>query len=567
LRQSKQTKQNPYAVLKRVILASMILVPLVPFVLVLGIGYVYFTGSLENNAIASIQRIVQDHRQMIESFLMERKANLDFILNSYTFEDLSRSDRLKRTFDNLQKESQAFVDLGIFDENGLHVAYHGPYRLSGKVYDQAPWFKAVMENGFYISNVFLGYRQVPHFVIAVARTNQGRPWVIRATIDTQIFNDLVKKVRIGKTGEAYLLDAAGVFQTERRSGGALMRKDPDRPIYGPVHSGIKAFIDADAHGEPFLYATTWLKDNSWLLVVRQEKADAFKALRQASYLIVLISILGGAIIMAVAFFLTDRITRRMERMDQEKDQLGDQLIRAGRLAEIGEMASGFAHEINNPLQIIKSEYALIEMIFADLKEKGEIKESADLAELEDSIDQIKVQVERCADITQAILQFGRKGDPVAKDIDLRTFIPEVTGMVANKASVHGIAIEQEISDHIADVHGDFRHLQQVLVNLLNNAIDAVIARHGSSGGAIRIESGPAQNGHVEIKIRDNGSGISPENLKKVFTPFFTTKPIGKGTGLGLSVCYGIIDKMGGTMSVASQENVGTTFAIRLPAVK
>ncbi len=560
-------KQNPYAGLKRVILASMILVPLVPFVLVLGIGNYYFTASLENSTIASIQRIVQDHRQMIESFLMERKADLDFILNTYTFEDLSRSDKLKRTLDNLKEESHAFVDLGIFDENGLHVAYYGPYQLSGKVYDQAPWFKAVVKNGFYISNVFLGYRQVPHFVIAVARMNQGRPWVIRATIDTQIFNDLVKKVRIGKTGEAYLLDADGVFQTERRSGGALMRKDPDRPKYGPVHDGIKTLIDSDASGELFLYATTWLKDKSWLLVVRQEKADAFKALRQASYRIILISIVGGAAIIALAFFLTDRIVRRMERMDQEKDQLGEQLIRAGRLAEIGEMASGFAHEINNPLQIIKSEYALIEMIFTDLKEKGEIKESEDVAELEDSIDQIKLQVDRCADITQAILQFGRKGEPVTKDIDLRTFIPEVAGMVANKAGVHGIAIEQEISDQISEVHGDLRHLQQILVNLLNNAIDAVIARHGSSGGAIRIEAGPAENGHVEINIRDNGNGISSENLKKIFTPFFTTKPVGKGTGLGLSVCYGIIEKMGGSMSVASQENVGTTFAIRLPSAR
>jgi len=244
-------KQNPYAGLKKIILASMILVPLVPFVLALGIGNYYFTGSLENNTIASIQRIVQDHRQMIESFLMERKADLDFILDAYTFEDLSGSDKLRQTFKNLQKESHAFADLGIFDENGLHVAYHGPYQLSGKVYDQAPWFKAVMKNGFYISNVFLGYRQVPHFVIAVARVNQGRQWVIRATIDTQIFNDLVKKVRIGKTGEAYLLDAKGVFQTERRSGGSLMSKDPDRSKYGPVHDGIKTFIGSDAHGETF----------------------------------------------------------------------------------------------------------------------------------------------------------------------------------------------------------------------------------------------------------------------------------------------------------------------------
>jgi len=231
------------------------------------------------------------------------------------------------------------------------------------------------------------------------------------------------------------------------------------------------------------------------------------------------------------------------------------------------MASGFAHEINNPLQIIKSEYALIEMIFADLKEKGEIKESEDLADLEDSIAQIKLQVDRCADITQAILQFGRKEEPVTKDIDLRTFIPEVVAMVANKAGVHGIAIKQEISDQNSDVHGDLRHLQQVLVNLLNNAIDAVIARHGSSGGAIWIESNPAENGHVEIKIRDNGSGISSENLNKVFTPFFTTKPVGKGTGLGLPVCYGIIHKMGGGLTVDSRENVGSTFTIRLPVGK
>ncbi|RLC14155.1 MAG: two-component sensor histidine kinase, partial [Deltaproteobacteria bacterium] len=537
------------------------------FVLVLGIGYYYFTDSLENNTIASIQRIVHDHRQMIESFLMERKSNLEFVLNTYTFEDLSQADKLKRTFGSLQKESSAFVDLGIFDENGLHVAYHGPYSLSGKVYDQAPWFKAVMKKGFYISNVFLGYRQVPHFVIAVAKMNQGRQWVIRATIDTQIFNDLVKKVRIGKTGEAYLLDTEGVFQTERRSGGSLMGSDPDRPKYGPVHDGIKAFIDTDAYGEPFLYATTWLKEKSWLLIVRQEKADAFKALYQAAYLIVLISVLGGIIIVAIAFILTDRIIRRMERMDQEKDQLGEQLFRAGRLAEIGEMASGFAHEINNPLQIIKSEYALIEMIFEDLKKKGDIKESDDLAEMGDSIEQIKVQVDRCADITQAILQFGRKGESVAKDIDLQTFIPEVTGMVANKAGVHGIVIEQEITDQIPGVHGDPRYLQQVLVNLLNNAIDAVIVRHGSSGGAIRIESGSAGNRHVEIKIRDNGSGISSENLKKIFTPFFTTKPVGEGTGLGLSVCHGIINKMGGSMLVDSRENIGTTFTIQLPSAK
>jgi two-component system NtrC family sensor kinase len=140
-------------------------------------------------------------------------------------------------------------------------------------------------------------------------------------------------------------------------------------------------------------------------------------------------------------------------------------------------------------------------------------------------------------------------------------------MVTRKAGVHGITIEHQIAADIPAVYGDPRHLQQVLVNLLNNAIDAAIERHGTSGGEIRIESAPsAENRHVEIKVCDNGSGISAENLKKIFTPFFTTKPVGKGTGLGLSVCYGIIQKMDGDMAVASQENVGTTFTIRLPSM-
>jgi len=559
-------KNNSYAALKKVIFVSMILVPFIPFIMALGIGYYNFAASLETNTIDSMKRIVKDHRQMIESFLMERKADLEFILRTHSFEELRRPEILEVIFENLQKESPAFVDLGIFDANGLHVAYRGAYQLSGRDYQQAPWFKAVIENGFFISDVFLGYRQVPHFVIAVASKDRNPPWVIRATIDSNIFNDLVKNVLIGKTGEAYLLDAEGVFQTDRRSGGILMQPDPDRPKYGEVHQGIRTFIATDAWGETFLYATTWLKDNDWLLVVRQEKADAFKTLRRSAYLIGLISVLGGAGILAVAFLVTGLIIRRLERMDREKSQLGEQLIRAGRLAEIGEMAAGFAHEINNPLQIIKSEHALVEMILADLKSDGQLTQSQDLTDLEDSVDQIKRQVDRCAEITQAILQFGRKGEPVRQDIDLSSFIPDVIGMVTRKAGVHGIKIEYRIAADLPSVHGDPRHLQQVLVNLLNNAIDAAIDRHGASGGEIRIESNPsAENRHVEIRVHDNGSGISKDNLKKIFTPFFTTKPVGKGTGLGLSVCFGIVQKMGGDMSVASHENMGTTFTISLPS--
>jgi two-component system NtrC family sensor kinase len=108
-------------------------------------------------------------------------------------------------------------------------------------------------------------------------------------------------------------------------------------------------------------------------------------------------------------------------------------------------------------------------------------------------------------------------------------------------------------------------LQQVILNLFNNAMDAILEKHGTSGGKMIIKAGPGENNTVEILVKDNGCGISPENLNKIFTPFFTTKPVGKGAGLGLSVCYGIIGNMLGTLEVSSEVGVGTTFTLLLPA--
>ena len=271
-------------------------------------------------------------------------------------------------------------------------------------------------------------------------------WVIRATIDTYVFNELVEKVRIGKTGEAYILNRQGIFQTDRRSGGKLLDKDPDGIQESQPQPGVRTFIRRDTRGDEYLFATTWLQGKEWMLVVRQETADAFKSLRSATYLIILIMILGGVAITVLAHYYSGRIVRRMQRIDTEKRDLGQQLVRATRLAELGQMAAGFAHEINNPLQIMKSDHALIKAIFSSMKKNGELKESKDVRDLETTVDQLNRQIERCAKITQAILKFGRQSEPVAKDVDLVAFIPEMTSMVSKKASVQGIRLKEEIAE-------------------------------------------------------------------------------------------------------------------------
>jgi len=189
-----------------------------------------------------------------------------------------------------------------------------------------------------------------------------------------------------------------------------MDKDVDNVIGPARHEGTETFFEEKPEGRGISLRHHLAAGQEWLLVVRREEADAFRDVRSATYLIMFINVVVGVGIITAAFYLTNSIVRRMEEIDTEKEQLGQQLVRASRLAELGEMAAGFAHEINNPLQIMTSEQALVDTIFTDMIQKGELKQSQDLVDLKDSMAQIKLQIGRCAKITQAILKFGRQSE-------------------------------------------------------------------------------------------------------------------------------------------------------------
>jgi len=542
----------------------MIVAPSLPFAMVLLVGSYNFNVATREATESRMVRIAEDHRAAVQTFLDERRADLGFVASVWTFDELRQPGVLAGVVRDLRRQAPAFVDLGVFDADGVHVAYDGPYELTGKVYRDADWFRRVVERGYDVSDVFLGYRNSPHFVIAIAE-GQGRDrWVLRATIDSQLFTRLVEGVHIGRTGEAYVLNRDGVFQTARRSGGELLEDAPERVGIGAAYRGVATSVERDATGARFVWATTWLNDDQWLLVVRQEVGDAFWPLRRATYMGVVILVTGGAVIVLLAVSMTNALIRRIQRADEEKQRLNQQLIVAGRLAEIGEMSAGFAHEINNPLQIIRSEQTLAETILGDLRDGGQLPDTEDVADLVDSVRQIRTQVDRCASVTQGILKFARHTEPAVREVTLTDFIPEVAAMVSTKAAVGGIELEIIVPRDLPAVRADRAQLQQVILNLLNNAFDAVEQRHGSEGGEVALEA-RRDGDRVEISVRDNGVGISPEDLDKIFTPFFSTKPVGKGTGLGLSICFGIVESMGGTIRVATREQSGTTFTVSLPA--
>ena len=586
----KEAVQKIRQKLKRAILVNMIVLPLIPFLAVTAVSFYFFANALETGTREKLMRILSDHSRMIDTFLMNRRADLELVSRIYSRSDLEAPGALEQVYKNLAEHSQAFVDLGLFDDRGTHLRYVGAYALAGRSYAEEPWFRKTMAEGHYISDVFLGYRNSPHFVVAVRRREAGNTWVLRATIDTLFFDTLVSGIRMGSTGEAYILNHAGLAQTTRRSGDiGFLEKDP---AFGWISDLVGTDLRSGVvtpKGQPFVYAASRVKGRSWILVVRQEKSDAYRALYSAGAIGFVITVCGLALLAATALFTSERIIRRIDLLGEEKEALGNQLIRAVQLAEIGEMAAGFAHEINNPLQIIKGEYALLKVLMGDVFPEGTAGPGKDgpdqyrqsdqdkvpdrdaaVEDIRESLEQISVQVARCHKITAAILKFGRKNEPCHTALEPGKVIPEIIALVENTVKLNGIDLKVDLSPDTPCFTGDAPRFQQVMLNLMNNAVDAVTQRHGSRGGRIEIAAcaaGEAVNGsgRVEIQVRDNGCGINPDHMNRIFSPFFTTKAVGRGTGLGLSVCYGIIESFGGTMAVESRPDEGTVFSVSLPA--
>jgi signal transduction histidine kinase len=240
--------------------------------------------------------------------------------------------------------------------------------------------------------------------------------------------------------------------------------------------------------------------------------------------------------------------------EKEKWLLDERLLHAHRLAAIGELAAGIAHEVNNPLAIVRQE---AELLLRLLSRKDSL-DPEDIGQVKDSLRQVVQQVDRMSEIIRNLLDFARKREPVLQLVDVHQVLETMIMLVEKEAKNNDIQIIRRYDAELPPLFSDAPQLRQVILNLLNNALQAI-----GRGGAITVETGhDAESLH--IVVRDTGRGIPPEDQEKIFTPFFTTKPPGQGTGLGLSICHGIIRRLGGKIAVASTVGQGSAFTITLP---
>ena len=236
-------------------------------------------------------------------------------------------------------------------------------------------------------------------------------------------------------------------------------------------------------------------------------------------------------------------------MTQRLSEARLQLAQADKLASIGRLAAGVAHEINNPLTGVLTYSSLL------------LKRTPEGSETRDDLEVIVRETKRCRDIVKGLLDFARRTPPRRQPADLNDVVRRSAAVVMNQLTLNRVAVSFDLAPELPPVPADPNQMQQVLVNLLLNAADAI----GEAGGAIRVSTrrGGRERPAVELVVEDDGRGIPPEAMAHLFEPFFTTKGT-RGTGLGLAITWGIVQAHGGTIEVHSEVGRGSRFTVLLP---
>jgi len=229
----------------------------------------------------------------------------------------------------------------------------------------------------------------------------------------------------------------------------------------------------------------------------------------------------------------------------------EDLIQAEKLTSLGQMAASIAHEVNNPLAGV--------LIYAQLLAKKINSDNISKESALDYLSKMDSELTRSTRLIRNLLDFARQSPPTLREVNLNDVVNRALDLAAHSAELQHIQVIKEFSPSLPELMADFDQLQQVCTNLVLNAIQAM-----PEGGRLTLRTSADQDGQLKIEVQDTGCGISQENMRKLFTPFFTTKGRGKGVGLGLAVAYGIIQRHQGRIEVQSKEEEGTTFTIYLP---
>lgn len=595
-----------------------LLVSLVP----LGIVSV-FAVRTSHRAIASIvanqlENLAAQKQDLLERWITERNADLRVVAGSAAVESLDHK-QIAPYLKLVQDQYKVYKRFVVTATDG-RVVYGSDSDEATDVRSEA-WYQRVKEGKPSMSEVRLeegGQDSV--FLLAVPILDaQGRPkGGVCATVDTRAIVARVLRVALGQTGECYLVDKKGTFLAHKQPHRILKENIARSGSFAKIFSGqASGPVYLDYRGIAVLGASRPIADTEWYVVVEQDYDEAFLSYYHlawniaivfgatligaiglswlsASYVTAPILALGeaahalsrgdfdnvhldtstnrrdeiGALYTAFAH-MSDQLRERQVMLEKRMGLTEEELrktdarlkstleaaARAEHLASLGRLAAGVAHEIRTPLTSLK---LFLQSVQDDIQVSPEHCEDYRIG---------MQQVSRIETTINLFLDFARPQKPVLAVVDFRKLIEEALVVVRPRANQQEIRVDVSLARDIPAVEGDLRQLSEVLVNLMVNALEEM-----PNGGRLTVAvdeetivTNVARRVGVRIDVADTGPGINDEDLQRLFEPFFTTKA--SGSGLGLAIAHGIIERHGGSLTVATELGVGTTFSIHLPAMK
>ncbi len=530
---------------------------LIPLLVMTAMDYRLSRETFESEAIMVTSRMVASTWRGVSFFLSEHRSVLEFVALDNTPEQLAAPGRIETILERLKSGIGGFVDIGLLDSKGNTTAYAGPYRRTGTPGEKES-FRKVVEKGFFAGDEPTGNQDERRLVVAVRRDSQdGDFFILRSVLERDKLYEPV--LRLGKeTGEdAFIVNSDGILQTPSQFYG-----QPNGKIPFQVRDNIKGTRIAelvDPHGRRMLAGYALIPESDFVLMIVRPKSGIMDLWLKPRLNLIWFLVFSILLIIASIFWMATYLIERIHRADRNRAMALHEVEHAHRLASIGRLAAGVAHEINNPLAIIIQKVGLLKDLFTMRPEYGADEKVIGL------VNEAMEAIYRCGKVTRRLLDFSSHMEPKVETVNLETVIRQVLGFMQREAEKSRIAMfvddleNLEKSIAVPQFECDRGALQQVLLVLVNNAFEAM-----EDGGRLNVAIGVEGDDRVFFSVSDTGPGIPEDALNRIFEPFFTTSRREGASGLGLSIAYGLVKEMGGEISVESVPGQGAKFTVTLP---
>ena len=544
--------------LRILLIIAFMLVSLVPLA---SLGYKVISQGeslIEEKASSYLKGLSKRNAEAIKGFMVERANDLNNLSNIICVFGFNAT-MLKTHFKQMKAQYSPYLGFFLLDKSGKPVFSTFDVSLDSMLLHSI----VDSENqliGVSAKNVFMlttGQEQIPTLMICtpIRKDSEEHCRHLCGLVDFRLIEALLRKSNIEATGEVYLVDKKGKFLSASRFGAkALVDQIPINAIDKKNHG---LYETTDYRGERVLQAYQKVDTFPWYVIADQDMAEILNRIKTMGREAVLYGVVTAMIVFGLALFISSVIVNILKAKYQYEKELEFQVIQKEKLASLGLLTSGLAHELNTPLA-----NALLYTQIA----KEELDESGTGTKIiQERLSTVVDEVRQGSKIVRNLLDFSRHTQSDAQTNDGNKILTKLMDIAGPHCASNKIEVVIELEKGMPDIRADASTIQAILTNLVANAIEAM-----PDGGTIRLKSRYVKVlKMIKIEIADSGPGIPKDELIKIFNPFFTTKKPGEGTGLGLFVSYEMARKLGGDIKVISSTrdnsvNSGTVFTVELP---